>query len=757
MMKESASYPLERPVLCFITGLLVFSNQNFMTSVALLALGLIIITSMLYFLRVNKGKDSCATHMKGAPPPSSTPSKGLRQTGRQFIARTAVPLLDQAKLGICSLSWIIISFNSLRLILIFLCGGFLAWWANSDPNNKTLDAMGGQVHCRILSLDKIAFLQNPRQSQRYLAEIISFQGHYPSPPPSGRMMLRLPAQDKVLRYGEIIKVSGALIKLKTENPAEKSFLAHQRNQSIYWRFHAIEAAQIIESPRSILGMAIDSRELILKKLHQQMEDPNNFAIASAMLFGLKSELESSQKEKFRRSGLMHIFAVSGLHIGIIAGLLIILLKVLQVPLFTRYALLPLLLLPYLLMTGLPASAVRAWVMISVWSIGLTLRKPAISLNSLYAAALIILLYDSRQLFLAGFQFSFLIMYAIIGLINHLRSIHRVLDEKLLWGRKFKFHHTKWKHNFLNMLIITNCVFLISLGMNLHLGGSINPFSLIANLFCLSLAPPLMGLIISSLFFESLTNLLEPALQLLAGIAIFSSEHQLRPGYIPKFLLLSSTLVFLASLRFQLRAKHQLLIWSGLPILLLACSFYFKQDHQLCIILTPGHSMPAILLSDAQKSTLINCPDYETARFIEKELIYSGSRTIDQVFLLNGRKSSAAGLTSLLNKNLLKSIICYNSQPWRSAFQKQLKSQSLAQNSRLIFPQIHPRSYSYDKKRNRHVIENEFWIIDLEQKNPGSCSIQVMNKATKKTWSKKYLSSNQLQFDRLNEDLLLLVR
>ena len=690
MMKESASYPLERPVLCFITGLLVFSSQNFIAS--------------FWFI---------------------------------------ILVLSLA----CTITYL---FKNFRLALIFLCGGFLSWSAHLDPNTKVQDSMGGQLHCRIISLDKIKFLQNPSFSQRYLAEIISFQGHSPSPSPSGRVMLQVPATNELLTYGQVIEVSGALIKLTAQSPAEKSFLNHQKHQSVYWRFLAIEPAQLIESPHSILGAAIDLREQILKKLHKQIKNPDNFAIASAMLFGLKSELESSQKEKFRRSGLMHIFAVSGLHIGIIAGLLIIVLKVFQVPLFTRYALLPFLLIPYLLMTGLPASAVRAWVMISVWSIGLTLRKPAISLNSLYAAALIILLYDSRQLFLAGFQFSFLIMYAIIGLINHLRVTHRVLDEKLLWGRKFRFHHTKWKHNFLNMLIITCCVFLVSLGMNLHLGGSINPFSLIANLFCISLAPPIMGLILSSLIFESLTNLLEPALQFLAGVAIFSSEHQLRPGYLPKFLLLSSTLILLSSLRFPLKAKPQIFIWTSIPIFLITCSFYYKKDHQIDIILTPGHSMPAILLSDPHKQTLINCPDYESARFIEKQLIHSGSRKIDQVFLLNGRKSSAAGLTSLLNKNLLQSIICYNSQPWRSTFQKQLKSQSLAQNCHLSFPQKHPHFYSYDKKKKHHVFENKFWRIDLEQRNPGTCTIQIFNKATKQTWSKKYLSSNQLQFDRLDE-------
>ena len=125
-----------------------------------------------------------------------------------------------------------------------------------------------------------------------------------------------------------------------------------------------------------------------------------------MLFGLKQELNSEQKDTLRKSGLMHIFAVSGLHVGIVSVLILYLMRFVMIPVWKRYMLLPLILIPYLIMTGLPASGLRAWVMISVWAMGMCLKRSSISLNSLYCAGFIILLFNPMQLLLVGFQFSF---------------------------------------------------------------------------------------------------------------------------------------------------------------------------------------------------------------------------------------------------------------------------------------------------------------------------------------------------------------
>ena len=68
---------------------------------------------------------------------------------------------------------------------------------------------------------------------------------------------------------------------------------------------------------------------------------------------------------------------------------------------------------YTALTGWPASAIRATVMLTIIVIGWVLKRPGDLLNSLFAAAFIILAWDPRQLFQAGFQLSFLVVLCLI--------------------------------------------------------------------------------------------------------------------------------------------------------------------------------------------------------------------------------------------------------------------------------------------------------------------------------------------------------
>src|ERR1035441_10217753 len=78
------------------------------------------------------------------------------------------------------------------------------------------------------------------------------------------------------------------------------------------------------------------------------------------------------------------------------------------------------------LTGWPASAIRATVMLSVVLIGWALRRPSDLINSLFAAALIILIWEPRQLFQAGFQLSFFVVLCIILILPALRELGRRL-------------------------------------------------------------------------------------------------------------------------------------------------------------------------------------------------------------------------------------------------------------------------------------------------------------------------------------------
>lgn len=128
----------------------------------------------------------------------------------------------------------------------------------------------------------------------------------------------------------------------------------------------------------------------------------------AMTLGWKTALTGEVNEAFMKSGTMHIFAISGLHIALIAGILVSLLRVARVPrAWCGVVVIPLLWF-YTGATGWQSSAIRSTIMMTIIIGGWSLRRPSDLLNSLAAAALIILLWQPQQLFQASFQLSFFV-------------------------------------------------------------------------------------------------------------------------------------------------------------------------------------------------------------------------------------------------------------------------------------------------------------------------------------------------------------
>src|SRR4051812_18583903 len=126
----------------------------------------------------------------------------------------------------------------------------------------------------------------------------------------------------------------------------------------------------------------------------------------AMTLGWKTAMTGEVSEPFMRSGTIHVFAISGLHIAFIALIIVSLLRFFVVPRsICAFIVIPLI-WAYTGITGWQASAIRSTIMTTVIVAGWSLERPSDLLNSLAAAGLIILIWDPQQLFQPGFQLSF---------------------------------------------------------------------------------------------------------------------------------------------------------------------------------------------------------------------------------------------------------------------------------------------------------------------------------------------------------------
>ena len=213
---------------------------------------------------------------------------------------------------------------------------------------------------------------------------------------------------------------------------------------------------------------------------------------------LESRVDRGSFGTFLRSSTFHIFAVDGLRIAIISGILIGLLRVLTTPRVWCGLLAIPLILAYAALTGWPASAIRAIVMISVVFAGWALKRPSDLLNSLFAAAIIILVWEPRQLFQAGFQLSFFVVLCIVliqpffeGLGERMLRVNPLVPEQLRprW-QKILLIPTRF---LLELLLISVTAWLGSIPLAAYYFNLFTPWSGFANV----IAVPLCGLVLIS--------------------------------------------------------------------------------------------------------------------------------------------------------------------------------------------------------------------------------------------------------------------
>lgn len=205
----------------------------------------------------------------------------------------------------------------------------------------------------------------------------------------------------------------------------------------------------------------------------------------AMSLGWKTALTGEVNEPFMKSGTMHIFAISGLHIALIAGILVSLLRVLRVPRFWCGLVVIPLIWFYTAATGWQSSAIRSTVMMTIIIGGWSLRRPSDLLNSLAAAAFVILLWDPQQLFQASFQLSFFVVLSIALFMPPLEK----LRDRLLAGDPLlapvvmtKWQRARWSvlRWFTPSLVTSLAAWLGSLPLTAYYFHLFSPVTLLAN-------------------------------------------------------------------------------------------------------------------------------------------------------------------------------------------------------------------------------------------------------------------------------------
>ena len=222
-----------------------------------------------------------------------------------------------------------------------------------------------------------------------------------------------------VRYGDELQLFGVATPIEApRNPGEFDMRAYLARRDVH---HVLvvrypENGKILSrgggSP--VMRAAQASRKWMQNALARGLEDsPDLHGLISGMVLGARDEAPEEIEERFQQTGTLHLFAVSGLNVAIVAHLLWILATMMRIPRRPALALIIPALFFYAAVTGLNPSSVRAALMAAVVLGGFFVDRKVVVGNTVAAAAVLVLCYDTNQLYSTGFQLSFAVVIAIV--------------------------------------------------------------------------------------------------------------------------------------------------------------------------------------------------------------------------------------------------------------------------------------------------------------------------------------------------------
>lgn len=216
-----------------------------------------------------------------------------------------------------------------------------------------------------------------------------------------------------------------------ENPGGFDFKEYLLQQNIRIGIYGADEMNAVQAHGSLQGMLAELRHALSLQLEQVMGDEAG-EYAAAMLLGMQDILPDEDVAAFRKLGVAHILSVSGYHVGVLAGMLLLLLRPLPVGRRSRLLLELVILGAYSLLCGGNAPVVRA-VGLLLWREFTRLRnRQIVPLHMLCVTAVAQLMFNPSLLTGASFQLSYGAMLGLLLVFPWLKNRRAC---KTLWGNR----------------------------------------------------------------------------------------------------------------------------------------------------------------------------------------------------------------------------------------------------------------------------------------------------------------------------------
>ena len=415
----------------------------------------------------------------------------------------AVPVLAPAGASVIfAAAGIVASYSShrhsrLAWAVLFIIGASLCGCAyhllQSDPSLphwRTLPPREAVVDMRVLkrfdSSDRYGRVSGVARITRTRAHLADLVGH--------KVFFRLNPRDTTRQptRSDVLQVRGVLTYLDAL-PDSDSFSDFLRQSDVHLSIQRGAILREDQSPHPLFHLCRNLAgqfETILRLGGETHPEYANIYVA--MLLGRKSVLSREQKDRYLASGTMHLFAISGLHVGVVAITLSAFFTLLRLPSKLSATIALSLLFFYVVITGAAPSAIRAYLMVFFyWTSRAFLRQPA-PFSALVASAIAVLILDPSEIRSAGFRLSYSVVAAILLYGVPLADTLTMRIEPFAglppqnWTRLHKFAVNRMR-NIAALFSISLAAILASTPLTIHYFEIFTPGALFLNMVLVPLA------------------------------------------------------------------------------------------------------------------------------------------------------------------------------------------------------------------------------------------------------------------------------
>jgi competence protein ComEC len=314
-------------------------------------------------------------------------------------------------------SWV----GGVSIMLLFISvGGFLSYNKNIKHNKEWLGNYYNKNHPVLLTMQEPLIEKSKSYKALAKADAILINNEWVKVKGYVLIYFKKDSSKPDLQYGSQIIVAKPLQPIiNSGNPGGFNYAEYCLFQNIsYQTFLSSKDYQTLTTTNKNFfddGL-MKARTSVLSTLRENIKTPDELSIAEALLIGYRDDLDRDLVQSYSNTGVVHIIAISGLHLGMMYGLLVLLFgsfKKYRLTKFIKPIAILVVLWGFTFLAGAVPSILRSAVMFTFIVIGESIGRKTNIYNTLATSAFTILLFNPFSLWDVGFQLSYAAVLSIV--------------------------------------------------------------------------------------------------------------------------------------------------------------------------------------------------------------------------------------------------------------------------------------------------------------------------------------------------------